>query len=144
MLRRLIDLPGMAELERAALMNPRHADPDARAHYPEIDRLSLALFGLTADQADDAPRPPGWDGPERAPLRDQVLAFEREGWDVTERRRPLRMLGHVNVQLWLALRGVAGRLPSAAAAAVDDEDAAGAGWASSLQADAARFRRDRR
>lgn len=144
MLRRLIDLPGMAELERAALMNPRHADPDARAHYPEIDRLSVALFGLTADQADDAPRPPGWDGVDRMPLRDQVAAFEREGWDVTERRRPLRMLGHVNVQLWLALRGVAGRLPPTPAAASDDEEAAGAGWASSLQADAARFRRDRR
>ena len=144
MLRRLIDLPGMAELERSALMNPRHADPDARAHYPEIDRCSISLFGLTAEEADDAARPPGWDGADRAPLREQVAAFEREGWDVTERRRPLRMLGHFNVQLWLALRGVAGRLPAPPVSAADDEDAPAAGWAASLQADATRFRRDRR
>ena len=140
MLRRLIDLPGMAELERRALMTPRLSDTDARSHYPELDRCSVSLFGLTADQADQTTRPGRWDGIERKPLPEQVQAFEAEGWDVTERRRPLRTLGHFNIQLWLALRGVAGRLPPGP---VEDEEAPTA-WASSMQASATRFKRDRR
>ena len=139
-MRRLIDLPGMAELERAALMNPRYADDDAREQFPEIDQCSKALFGLTADEAEAVERPAGWDGVERRPLRGQVIAFEGEGWDVTDKRRPLRMLAHFNVQLWLALRGVAGALPSAP---VQDEEQPKA-WGASLQAEATRFRRDRR
>lgn len=140
MLRRLIDLPGIAALEQKALMNPRYAEPDAAAHYPEIDKCSLALFGLTHAAADQTPRPAGWDRIETKPVREQVEAFEREGWDVTDaRRRPLRMVEQFNVQLWLALRGVAGKLPFAPS----DEDAPSA-WGSSLQADVAKFRRDRR
>ena len=111
-LRRLIDLPGIAELEDKALMKPRYADDDARSEFPEIDECSTALFGLTADEADDVARPEGWDRIERKPVREQVDAFEAEGWDVTDnKRRPLRMLHHFNVQLWLAVRGVAGSLP---------------------------------
>lgn len=143
MLKRLIDLPGMAELERAALMNPRYGDDDARGTFAELDRLSVELFGLTADEADEVERPAGWDRPEKAPLRDQVAAFEAEGWDVTDRRRPLRTLLHFNVQLWLALRGVAGRLPAAPGGG-EDEEAGSKDWAAGLAADAVRFRRDRR
>ena len=39
-LRRLIDLPGIAELEEKALMQPRYADVDARTAFPEIDACS--------------------------------------------------------------------------------------------------------
>jgi hypothetical protein len=140
--KRLIDLPGMVELERAALMNSHYGDDDAREQFPELDECSLALFGLTADQADDAPRPAGWDRIEKQPIRDQVEAFEKEGWDVTDKRRPLRTLAHFNVQLWLAIRGVAGRLPAAATGAADEDHPKD--WASSLQADAVRFKRDRK
>ena len=140
MMRRLIDLPGVADLEQKALMNPRYAEPDARTQYMDIDRCSVSIFGLTADAADKTPRPAGWDKIERKPVREQIEAFEREGWDVTDsRRRPLRMFDHFNVQLWLAVRGVAGHLPFAA-----DEDEAPSAWGSSLQADAARFKRERR
>ena len=70
---------------------------------------------------------------------DQVIAFEAEGWDVTDdKRRPLRMFEHFAPQLWLALRGVAGELPFQAEA--DPDEAV----YSSLAADAAKFRRDRR
>lgn len=131
----------MADLERAALMRPSYADVDARSHHPEIDACSVRLFGLTADEADAPPRPVGWDGVERLDLRDQVLAFDRAGWDVTHQRRPLRTLAHFNVQLLLAVRGVAGHLPVKAA---DDEEAKAAAWGASLQAGASRFRRDRR
>jgi hypothetical protein len=138
-LRRLLDLPGMAELERKALMTPRYADEDARSAFPEIDETSRALFGLTADEADEVPRPAGWDGVERKSPRDQVAAFEAEGWDVNgDNRRPLRMLGHFSTQLWLALRGVAGTLPFQAP---PDETDAGK---SSLAADAKAFLRSRR
>jgi hypothetical protein len=140
MTRRLIELPGLKSLEHKALMNPRYAEPDARSHYPDIDQCSLAVFGITADAAEAAPRPADWDGIELKSVAQQVEAFEREGWDVTDdRRRPLRMLSHFNVQLWLALRGVAGALPFAP---VDDE--APSRWAASLQADATKFKRDRR
>jgi len=92
-LRRLLDLPGIAELEEKALMKPRYTDVDARTELPEIDACSLALFGITADQAEDTPRPEGWDRIERRPIREQVDAFEAAGWDVTDdKRRPLRML----------------------------------------------------
>ena len=50
-LRRLIDLPGFADLETRALMKPAFADPEARAEFPEIDALARDTFGLTADEA---------------------------------------------------------------------------------------------
>ena len=69
-------------------------------------------------------------------LPKQVFAFEDAGWDVTDdKRRPLRILGHFNQQLWLALRGVAGQLPFQAQAAQPER------WASDLAAEAARFRK---
>jgi hypothetical protein len=137
-LRRLIDLPGIAELEEKALMKPRYADDDARGEFPEIDACSQALFGLTADEADEVPRPEGWDRIERRPAREQVEAFEAVGWDVTDnKRRPLRMLNHFKVQLWLAVRGVAGSLPFQAEEAPDAQT-------SSLAREAAAFLRNRR
>jgi hypothetical protein len=136
-LRRLIDLPGVAELERKALMKPLYAEPQARAEFPEIDACSQALFGLTADQAEDATRPAGWDRIERRPVAEQVAAFEAAGWDVTDdKRRPLRMFGQFNQQLWLAVRGVAGELPFQA-----PDDAPPDPWGSALAREAARFRK---
>ena len=137
-LRRLIDLPGIADLEFKALMKPRYAEPEGRAEFPEIDETSRALFGLTADEADDVARPEGWDRIERQPLREQIIAFEAAGWDVTDDKlRPLRTLEQFNLQLWLALRGVAGSLPFQAE--VEDDHGA-----ASLAADAKRFQKDRR
>jgi hypothetical protein len=135
-LRRLIDLPGVADLEYRALLKREFAEPEARAEHPEIDECSLENFGLTAQQAEDHPRPAGWDGAERLPVAAQVAAFEAEGWDVTDdKRRPLRTLGHFNLQLWIALRGVAGSLP------FQPEDNRPDPWGSSLAAEAKRFRK---
>ncbi len=89
-LRRLLDLPGIAELEEKALMKPRYADDDARSEFPEIDACSTEIFGLTADEADELPRPEGWDRIERKPVREQVDAFEAEGWDITDAKRAAR------------------------------------------------------
>jgi len=137
-LNRLIDLPGVRDLEGKALMNSRYADFDAREQFSEIDDCSRAIFGLTADEADDVPRPEGWDRIERKPMRDQMIAFEAAGWDVTDDKlRPLRMLEHFNVQLWLALRGVAGTLPER----IEEEPDHGM---ASLAAEVKRFQRDRR
>jgi hypothetical protein len=136
-LRRLIDLPGVRDLEFKALMKPAYAAPEGRADYPEIDACSKALFGLTAEEAEDIPRPAGWDGIDRKDLRAQVAAFEAEGWDVTDdKRRPMRMLAQFNQQLWLALRGVAGQLPFQ-----PEPDPPSSDWAKGLAADAARFKR---
>ncbi|MBN9318142.1 MAG: hypothetical protein BGN86_05430 [Caulobacterales bacterium 68-7] len=131
-LRRLIELPGVADLEFRAVMKREFAEPEARAEFPELDEVSRALFGLTADEAEAVARPAGWDGIETQAPAKQVFAFEDAGWDVTDdKRRPLRILGHFNQQLWLALRGVAGELPFAA----DAEE----GWVAKLEADAKRF-----
>jgi len=136
--RRLIDLPGIADLEQKALMKPRYADADAAYEFPEINECSVAIFGLTADQADDVPRPEGWDRIERKPVRDQIAAFDAEGWDVTDDKlRPLRMFSHFNVQLWLAARGVAGSLPFQA------EEDEGVAMTANLAAEAAKFRKSR-
>src|ERR1700744_5247859 len=135
-LRRLIDLPGVADLEYRALLKREFAEPEARDEHPEIDACSRANFGLTAEEAEDHPRPAAWDNAERLAVPAQVLAFEAEGWDVTDdKRRPLRVLGHFNQQLWLALRGVAGSLPFQPA---DDRPDP---WGASLPAEAQRFRK---
>jgi hypothetical protein len=137
-LRRLIDLPGIADLETKALMKPAYADEGARAEFPEIDAVSTEVFGLTADEAEEVARPEGWDRIERRPVPEQVAAFEAEGWDVTDnRRRPLRMFAHFNQQLWLAIRGVAGSVPFQP----DDPEPDNDRWASSMAAEAKRFRR---
>ena len=140
-LKRLIDLPGVRDLEHKALMKSRMGDVDARPEFPEIDEVVRANFGLTADEADDIPRPAGWDRIERKSERDQVPAFEAEGWDVTDdKRRPLRTLVHFCGPLWLAIRGVAGAVPFIP----DEEGKEEKSMMSSLAADAARFKRDRR
>ena len=137
--RRLIDLPGFADLETRALMKPSFAEPQARAEFPEIDQLARETFGLTADEAAAIPDPEGWDGIDVKSMREQADAFEREGWDVMDdKRRPLRILGHFSHPLWLALRGVAGCLPFEPAP--DEHDPS----ATSLAAEAAKFRRDKR
>lgn len=136
-LRRLADIPAIADLETKALMKPRYADVDARDNFPEIDEVSKAVFGLTYDEAEAVERPDGWDDIDAKAERIQVDAFEAEGWDVTDaKRRPLRMLHHFTPQLWLAIRGVAGTLPFMADTSEED-------MASSLAREAARFRRDR-
>jgi len=140
-LKRLIDLPGVRDLEQKALMKPRMGDVDARPEFPEIDEVVRTTFGLTADEADDVERPAGWDRIDRKPERDQVAAFEAEGWDVTDdKRRPLRTLVHFSAPMWLAIRGVAGALPFVP----EDEGKAERSMMSSLAADALRFKRDRR
>ena len=139
-LRRLLDPPWVKDLESEALLKPRMAEEDARPEFPELDARSKDLFGLTADEAEETLRPAGWDKIERKPIRDQVAAFEAAGWDVTDdKRRPMRLFPHFNVQLWLAIRGVAGTLPF-----VPDVDEDKKPWGASLAADAARFRKDRR
>lgn len=137
-LRRLIDLPGIAELETRALMKPSLAEPEARAEVPEIDDVCRASFGLTPDEAEAIDLPAGWDGIDRKPPAQQVFAFEDAGWDVTDKRRPLRMLGHYALPLWLAIRGVAGALPFQAPPADGDETDS---WASNLAADAKAYRK---
>ncbi len=135
-LRRLIDLPGVDALEYRAILKRDFAEPEARAEFPEIDACATALFGLTADEAEAAPRPAGWDDIERKTPALQAAAFEAEGWDVTDNnRRPLRVLGHFSGPLWLAVRGVAGSLPFQA------ENTAPEAWASKLEAEAKRFRK---
>lgn len=135
-LRRLIDLPGIADLETRALMTPAMADAEARAEVPEIDVACKVNFGLTADEAEAVDLPADWDGIDRRPPAQQVFAFEDAGWDVTDKRRPLRMLGHYALPLWLAIRGVAGELPFQAPPAEASDD-----WASSLAKDAKAFRK---
>jgi hypothetical protein len=135
-LRRLIDLPGVNDLEYRAILKRDFAEPEARAEFPEIDACATALFGLTADEAEAVARPSGWDDIECKAPAVQVAAFEAEGWDVTDsKRRPLRVLGHFSAPLWLAVRGVAGSLPFEA------ESGEPEAWVSKLEAEAKRFRK---
>ena len=135
-LRRLIDQPGIDALEYQALMTPALAEPEARQDHPAFDEASRAIFGLTADEAAEVPRPDDWDGIETQGLAKQVFAFEDAGWDVTDdKRRPLRVLGHFSGPLWLALRGVAGELPFQA------ESTAPEAWVDKLAAEAKRFQK---
>ncbi len=140
-LRRLLDLPGIDDLELKALMKPRIADPDELYDFPEIaeaiDETARAAFGLTPDEAAAVPLPADWDGIERLDPADMVEAFAAEGWDVLDtRRKPLRMLGWWALPLALAMRGVAGALPFHA-----EPDRPVTDWGSTLKAEATRFRK---
>lgn len=138
--RRLIDLPGVADLETKALMKPGYADPSRRDEFPEVDQVLVAVFGLSAEQAEDAARPEDWDGIERLAGADLADAFEAEGWDVRDaKRKPLRMLAVMAEPLALAMRGVAGSLPEAAFVPEPAEEKSD--WGSGLAAEAARFRK---
>ena len=135
-LRRLIDLPGVDDLEYKALLKRDFAEPEARAEYPEIDACVKALFGLTADEAEAVERPADWDDIEYKTPAIQAAAFEAVGWDVTDnKRRPLRVLGHFCGPLWLAVRGVSGTLPFQA------ESTEPEAWVSKLAAEARRFQK---
>jgi len=135
-LRRLIDLPGVADLEFKAVMKPAMREAYARADYPEIDDCVRAIFGLTSDEAEAVERPADWDDIENRSVAEQMAAFEAAGWDVTDsKRKPIKLFEHFNQPLWLAVRGVAGTLPFHA------EDARPEGWVSKLEAEASRFRK---
>lgn len=135
-LRRLIDLPGVADLEFKAVMSRDFAEPEARAEHPELNEVSLKLFGLTADEAEAVEPPDGFSPVDHRPAQQQADLFEAAGWDVTDsKRKPLRTLAHWNQQLWLAIHGVAGMVPFAP---TDDKPEA---WASGLAAEAAKFRK---
>lgn len=139
-LRRLLDLPGVAELEARALMKPGYADPSRRAEFPEVDEVMVAVFSLTAEQAEDTARPEDWDGIERLSPADQADLFEAGGWDVRDaRRKPLRMLAVLAEPLALAMRGVAGSLPEAAFVPEPAEEKSD--WGAGMAAEAARFRK---
>ena len=135
-LRRLIDLPGVNDLEYRAILKRDFAEPEARAEFPEIDACTTALFGLTADEAEAVERPADWDDIECKAAPVQVAAFEAAGWDVTDdKRRPLRVQCHFSGPLWLAVRGVAGSLPFQA------ESTEPEAWVTKLAAEAKRFRK---
>ena len=140
-MRRLLDLPGIDDLELKALMKPRAADPDERPEFPEIaeaiDATARTAFGLTPDEAESVALPADWDAIHRLDPADMVEAFAAEGWDVTDgKRKPLRMLRHWALPLALAMRGVAGELPFAA-----EPDQPVTDWGSNLKAEASRFRK---
>jgi len=140
-LRRLFDLPGVADLERAAVLKPLPGIGEVRTPDPEIDACAKALFGLTPDEAEAVPRPDDWDGIEDRAIPRQVAAFEDAGWDVTDnRRRPLRVLAYFSAPFWLALRGVAGQLPYQAEPGAEVGDRPD-DWGSNLAAEAAKFRK---
>ena len=136
-LRRLIDLPGVSDLEFKAVMRRDYAEPEARAENPELDETSLALFGLTADQAEATDLPEDFKAIDHMPSQKQADLFEAAGWDVTDdKRKPLRTLGHWNQQLWLAIHGVAGSVPFLA-----EPDEKKDAWGVGLAAEAAKFRK---
>jgi hypothetical protein len=139
-LRRLIDLPGIDDLELKALMKPRLADPDELHEHAElcaVDAVAIDAFGLTPDEAAAVALPDDWDGIERLDPADMAEAFAAEGWDVMDaRRKPLRMLGWWALPLALSMRGVAGELPFHA-----EPDRPVTDWGSNLKAEATRFRK---
>lgn len=135
-MRKLIDLPGVDDLELKALMRPRLADPDMIDEHPEVNEAIRTALSIDFDEATTA-IPADWDGIHRLDPADMVEAFEAEGWDVTDKRRkPLRMLPILALPLALAMRGVAGELPFVA-----EPDQPVTDWGSNLKAEASRFRK---
>ena len=135
-MRKLIDLPGVDDLELKALMKPRLADPDMIDEHPEVNDAVRTALGIDFDEA-TAAIPADWDNIHRLDPQDMADAFEAEGWDVTDKRRkPLRMLPILALPLALAMRGIAGELPFVA-----EPDQPVTDWGSNLKAEASRFRK---
>ena len=135
-MRKLIDLPGVDDLELKALMKPRLADPDMIDEHPEVNEAVRAALGIDFDEA-HAALPADWDDIHRLDPQTMAEAFEAEGWDVTDKRRkPLRMLPILALPLALAMRGIAGELPFVA-----EPDQPVTDWGSNLKAEATRFRK---
>ena len=140
-LRRLIDLPGVIELERAAVLTPLPEIGETRQADAEADACAMALFGLTPEEADLVETPDDFPAIDHKPIAKQVLAFEDAGWDVTDaKRRPLRVLAYLGLPLWLAIQGVAGELPYLAPEE-SGEEAESEAWGADLEAEASRFRK---
>ncbi len=88
------------------------AEPEARAEFPSWTsaRSSSSRSPPTRRRTSRAPRA----GTGRAPADPRPggrASRRRAGTRPTDKRRPLRIFGHFNQQLWLAIRGVAGSLP---------------------------------
>jgi hypothetical protein len=108
-LKRLRDLPGVMALERRAQLDRSLAAESARSREDAFDEVSVALFGITADQAMEE-----WEWGEDDILNphtalsenDLAAMFHRLGWDVTdEYGRPLLVMKHFDRQLALVLAG---------------------------------------
>lgn len=144
-LKRLRDHPLIAQLERAAALDPTLASIRAQmTRAEELDRISREVFGVVAEDIgfdDDVdPSDVEW---ERfaarydlayAPDWDQVEGFRSLGWDVTDDNgRPLLVLNHFNWQLLAAIHGEFGaKLPGETPISAET-------WGSSIEAEARRF-----
>lgn len=149
---RLRDYPLIAELERAALLNPDFRSPSAGWFSDKVDAANKALFGLTTreffksddDDDDDAEEGDEEDGDDEdhpcyaildLTEHEQAAELEKLGWDARdEYGRPLLVLQHILHPLLAAIAGEEdAKLPGPPGSDVKD-------WEASLADQARRFK----
>lgn len=119
MARRLIDLPGVRDLENAMVLHLRVRGPAGELN-DRFDEVSKRLFGTT--QAEALPQEPEVDEDDDQAVWDAYDALLTKimdpdwaalGWDVRDDLgRELLVLPHFSMQLAAAALGAAGQLPS--------------------------------
>lgn len=156
----LRDLPGVRALEERYRKISAHPHPDwapeADGRPAHLDKVLSCLFGLTADEAEEAL----WEYGRAGNLLDGTLGdlldmsdatdefevglWRSIGWDVTdEAGEILHCLDDLVFSIVCATKAIAGRLPDATPS--DEElEARAVSWADSLANEAARFKRRRR
>jgi hypothetical protein len=150
-LKKLLEQPGVSDLEREAVLDPRLAT-ESSFDDAKVQRASRKAFGFRADETPNAllealsqgredldyeeDFEPIWSEMEDTLAVDDyqlVALFNGLGWDVTdERGRPLLVLGHFKYPLYL----VANNIVPLRAQPVSNED-----WEAALKQAAAKFHR---
>jgi hypothetical protein len=149
--RRLRDCEGIAELERAAVMDPAFRALSVINLDDRFDKTSRLLFGVTRSatlfkyrddldsyRAEEKQRR-AWDAHENryefeyCSDRELVAYFAKRAWDVTDDEgRPLYVLRHFSRQLGCALSGGKAKVPPVGLSVE--------GWEERMEAAARRFR----
>ncbi|MBI1198687.1 MAG: hypothetical protein GC203_12555 [Phenylobacterium sp.] len=128
------ELPGIADLERRALLEPQLRSLVGAVTCPEFDQSALELFGTTSPDFQEGLGDDDWTGiygdlPEDD--REMVAYFATKGWVVSDGYgRPSYML---EPYLLLLCGHLAGKLPLNA-------QVSAARWGSNLAEEAKRFR----
>jgi len=139
---RFIDLPGVRDLENAAVLQNRIRGAD-HEYTAKVDAVLFALFGLRSDEVgpeepldDEDDNPEAWGRYDEAwKVFDQA---DLSGWDFTDDHgRELLIANQVRGVVQTAASGVRGRMPDVSAAKAQ-------AWGDGLADQAERFRRERR
>lgn len=137
---RFIDLPGMRDLENAAVLHTRLRGDDRAFVEQRVEPAMRKLFAIEGEIEPDAPDDDAGENAWRRYDREyeRFANADLSDWDFTDDHgRELLIRDHVRDACMLVVSGVKGRMPDMEAARAD-------AWGAGLEAEAQKFQRERR